>query len=444
MTVIESEGQALYPNYDQNELNKKSKYLLGYGGSILPQVITGAKGSYIYSGDKKILDFTSGQMSTLLGHGHPEITEVITQHAAHLDHLFSGMVSPPVLNLAERLCQLLPEGLDKAFFLSTGSESNEAAIKLAKHVTGKFEIVGLSMSWHGMTGVSSGVTYQDGRKNHGPGMPGNFVLPAPNGYRSIFRKADGTHDWETELDFGFGLIDSASCGSLAAVIIEPVLSSGGMVVLPEGYLKRMKSHCEKRGMLLIVDEAQTAIGRCGDMFGFASSGIVPDILCLSKTLGNGIPLSAVVTSNEIAKEAAESHYLFYTTHINDPLPCAVGNKVLEIVERDQLVPHAKEMGELFRKGLYELQSKYKQLGDIRGRGLMTGLEIVKPGTKESDPDVADLLSEKMMEYGLSANLMAVKACSGIFRIAPPITVSKEEVLEALSIIGKSFEEVLGN
>ncbi|CAI4044095.1 aspartate aminotransferase family protein SKDI_10G3600 [Saccharomyces kudriavzevii IFO 1802] len=328
-------------------------------------------------------------------------------------------------------------------FLSTGSEANEAAIKLAKVYTGKFEVVGLSLSWHGMTGVSGSTTYQDGRKNHGPTMPGNLVLPAPNAYRSIFRNKDGTYDWETEMDYGFSLIDVASVGSLAALIVEPVMSSGGMLVLPDGYMKSLHAHCKKRGMLLIVDEAQTAIGRCGAMFGFEAYDIVPDILSLSKTLGNGLPLSSVVTSDKIADKAHDERFLFYTTHVNDPLPCAVGAKVLDIVIRDDLVENSAKMGDLFRSELKKLQGKYEQIGDIRGRGLMTGIEIIKPETREADGELAGRLADKMLELGLSANLIAVPAFGGVFRIAPPITISKEEIMQGVSIFNKSFKEILG-
>ncbi|CAI6458004.1 ALI_HP2_G0013040.mRNA.1.CDS.1 [Saccharomyces cerevisiae] len=438
-----TKSSGLYEKYPQENVQKKSKHLLGYGAKFAPMVITKAKGSYMYAGERKILDFTSGQMSTLLGHGHPEICETISEHAYHLDHLFSGMLSPPVLELAEKLTGLLPKGLDRAMFLSTGSEANEAAIKLAKVYTGRFEVVGLSLSWHGMTGVSGGTTYQDGRKNHGPSMPGNLVLPAPNAYRSIFRKQDGTYDWETEMDYGFSLIDAASVGSLAAVIVEPVMSSGGMIVLPDGYLKRLQMHCKKRGMLLIVDEAQTAIGRCGAMFGFEAYDVVPDILTLSKTLGNGLPLSAVVTSDEIAQKAAEERFLFYTTHVNDPLPCAVGSKVLDIVIRDNLVENSAKMGDLFRSELKKLQTKYKQIGDIRGRGLMTGVEIIKPETGEADGELAGKLADRMMELGLSANLISVPAFGGVFRIAPPVTISKAEIMQGVTIFNRSFEEFLG-
>ena len=323
----------LYQNQDNDKLYEKaSRYLLNYGTEFNNDVITGSQGLYVYTATgHKILDWTSGQMSCLLGHGHPEIVKVIHEHAEQLDHLFSGMVSPPVISLGERLCNLLPAGLDKAFFLSTGGESNEAAIKMAKVYTGKFEIVGLGASWHGVTAQALGTQYHFGRKGQGPLMPGMLMLPPPNAYRSTWRKPDGSYDWEAELDYGWNLIDMQSCGSLAACIVECIQSSAGMHVLPPGYLKALKKHCEKRGMLLIVDEAQTGIGRCGDIMAIDHEQVVPDILTLSKTLGNGLPLSAVVTSTEIERICAERDYCFYTTHVNDPLPAAVGDKVLEIV-----------------------------------------------------------------------------------------------------------------
>lgn len=243
-------------------------------------------------------------------------------------------------------------------------------MKMAKTVTGKFEIVGLSLSWHGMTGAANAATYQAGRSGHGPMMPGSFALPAPNAYRSIFRHPDGSHDWKSEMEYAWLMVDAQSVGSLAAVIIEPVLSSRGMLVLPEGYLKELKAQCEKRGMLLIVDEAQTGIGKCGSMFAIEDMGVVPDIFCLSKTLGNGMPLSAAVTSNSINKQSLEHDFLFYTTHLNDPIPAAVGCKVLDIVVRDGLVENALKRGKQFHDGLSKLQQRYEAIGDVRSKGLV--------------------------------------------------------------------------
>lgn len=430
----------LYNNINSEEYMEKAKTLLPFGALFAAMIIVGAKGVYVYTSEgKKILDFTSGQMSCLIGHGNLEVAEVISRFAYNLDHLFSGMLSPPVIDLAYMLKSVLPEGLDRSQFLSTGGEANEAAIKLAKVYTGKHEIVGLSSSWHGMTGAASASTYHSGRKNYGPITPGNLVLPTPNAYRSIFRKKDGSYDWETELDYGWSMVDTSSIGSLAAVIIEPILSSGGMLVLPEGYLEAMKRYCEERDMLLIIDEAQTALGRCGSMFAFQDTKIVPDILTLSKTLGNGIPLASCITSNEIAETTKKKGFLFYTTHTNDPLPCAVGSKVIDVVLRDNLPERSYKLGIKFRDGLKGIMSKYKCVGDVRGKGLMVGLEIVKDhDTKEPHPELASALANKMIELGVSANLVAVKSFGNTFRIAPPLTISEEELDEGVRIMETAF------
>ncbi|KAJ5100443.1 Pyridoxal phosphate-dependent transferase major region subdomain 2 [Penicillium angulare] len=440
------ESPTLYKDLNNEELQKKSeKYLLNYGTKFNKDVICGSKGLYVYTAQgHKVLDWTSGQMSCLLGHGHPEIVSVISTHASHLDHLFSGMISPPVINLAERLCNLLPPGLDKAFFLSTGGESNEAAIKMAKVYTGKFEIVGLGASWHGVTGQALGAQYHFGRKGQGPLMPGALMLPAPNGYRSVFRKKDGSYDWKAEMEYGWSMIDMQSCGSLAACIVECIQSSAGMHVLPSGYLSELKKQCEKRGMLLIVDEAQTGVGRCGDIMAIAHEGVTPDILTLSKTLGNGLPLSAVVTSTEIENVCVERDYCFYTTHVNDPLPAAVGDKVLEIVERDGLVGNSQAMGKILHAGLGKLKDKFACIGDVRGRGLMAGVEIVgSRETKVPDLNLAKRIADQAYELGLWANLSSHSSFGGVFRIAPPITITEEELLHGLRILEIAFETTPG-
>lgn len=440
-----------YEDIDEQKLKEDAEScLLHYGTEFHKDIIVSAHGHSIYTASgHRMLDWTSGQMSCLIGHGHPEIVSVIASHAQHLSHLFSGMLSPPVISLAKRLTSLTPPGLDKAFFLSTGGESNEAAIRLAKMYTGKFEIVGLAASWHGMTGGSLGAQYHSGRGGYGPNMPGNFALPCPNGYRSNFRNGDGSYDWETELDYGFAMVDRQSCGSLAAVILEPILSSGGMVELPAGYLYAVKKHCERRGMLLIVDEAQTGIGRAGDMFAFMhheeDRGVVPDVLTLSKTLGNGVPLSAVVTSDEIAAYCKENGFLFYTTHVNDPLPAAVGDTVLEIVVRDNLVQRSKTLGYRLQAGLKKLQSRYGCIGDVRGRGLMAGLEIVENReTKVPALELGNAIASKMVEYGVWAQLATLKSFGGVFRIAPPITTSEEELDDGLRILEKAFASTPGS
>ena len=198
-------------------------------------------------------------------------------------------------------------------------------------------------------------------------------------------------------------------------------------------------------MLLIIDEAQTGIGRCGDMFAFEHEGVVPDVLTLSKTLGNGIPLSAMITSNAIAKTCQERGFLFYTTHVNDPLPAAVGLKVLEVVLRDDLVSRSKSAGLRLHSALRTLQSRYGCIGDVRGRGLMAGIEIVGDRrTKQPAPELGNKLSKRMNELGLLANLASTSSFEGIFRVAPPITITNEQLQLGLEIMEEAFKTTPGS
>src|ERR1700760_1099681 len=367
------------PTVDQRFWQRARRHMLGYGGDFVPFVPARAEGSFLYdAGGRRVLDFTSGQMSAILGHSHPEIVATVRDQVGTLDHLFSSMLSEPVVALAERLAGLVPD-LPRAMLLSTGGESNEAAIRLAKVVTGKWEVAGFAQSWHGMTGGAAAATYKSGRRGTGPLMPGNFAIPAPNAYRPRFAGVG----WREELDDAFEWLDRMCTGNLAAFIAEPILSSGGIIDLPPGYLNALAEHCRARGMLLILDEAQTGVGRTGLMFAFERDGVVPDILTLSKTLGAGLPLSAVMTSDAIATEAQRREFLFYTTHVNDPLPAAVGLKVLEIVQRDGLAGRARGMGARLAAGLRGLQQRYECIGDVRGRGLLRGLEFRAYGSRDA-------------------------------------------------------------
>ncbi|KAI1084721.1 pyridoxal phosphate-dependent transferase [Whalleya microplaca] len=423
---------------------KAEQYLIPTGIPPSPVIITRAKGTKLYDDEnKQILDFTSGQMSSLLGHSHPEIVEVSRKYVGELDHLLSNMITKPVVDLAERLANHLPPPLEKSFFLNTGSESTEAAIKMAKLYTGKFEIVAFAASYHGLTSGAGSATYSAGRKNAGPAMPGQLAFPAPYAYRSPFRKPDGSYDWETELDFAWSMIDRQSVGSLAAFIMEPILSTGGVLDLPAGYLQRLSAECKKRGMLLIMDEAQTGVGRTGKMFAFEHHGVVPDILALSKTLGCGLPLASVSTTAEIARGCKEAGFLWITTHLNDPLTAAIGNKVLEIVERDDICGRAVERGAQLREGLLKLQQKYWCIGDVRGRGLLQGIEIISNAeTKAPGPDLGQAVSDRAMACGLSCNVVNLPGMGGVFRLAPPVTVSAEEIEEGLHILDDAFHYVL--
>lgn len=420
------------------------EHLVRYGGSFVPAVIERAEGSFVYDGaGRAILDFTSGQMSAILGHCNPEIVQTVTSYAANLDHLFSGMLSAPVLDLATALADSTPAPLQKSLLLTTGAESNEAALKMAKLYTGGYEIVSFSRSWHGMTSGAAAATYSAGRHGYGPTAPGNLAIPAPNAYRTRFMR-DGQHDWQGELDDAFELVDRQSTGALAACLVEPILSSGGLIELPPGYLRALKRKCTERGMLLILDEAQTGLGRTGTMYAFERDGVVPDLLTLSKTLGAGLPLAAVVTSAEIEQRCHERGFLFYTTHVSDPLPAAVGHKVMQIIARDHLVEQARNRGDQLRDGLLELQRRHECIGDVRGRGLMQGIELVTDRAAKTPADeLGRTVTDLCLQLGLHMNIVQLPGMGGVFRMAPPLTVSSAEIDLGLSILDEALVKAAG-
>lgn len=426
-------------NADEQTAIKADRYLLRYmgvGGDFIPFVPERAEGSWLYdSSGRRVLDFTSGQMSSVLGHAHPELVETVHSAAGRLDHLFSMMLSRPVVDLAAALAELVPE-LPRSMFLSTGGESVEAAIRLAKVVTGKWEVVGFAQSYHGSTGAAASATYSIGRRGHGPLMPGAFAIPAPNAFRPRFPGVT----WQQELDDSFELLDRQSTGNLAAFIAEPILSTGGVIDLPIGYLAALKTHCERRGMLLIVDEAQTSLGRSGEMFAFERDNVVPDILLLSKTLGAGMAMSSVSTSDAIAQIAHSRGFTFVTTHVNDPLPAAVALKVIEIIQRDSLVERAGALGNRLKKGLQNLMQHHECIGDVRGRGLLLGMEFL-PYAGHNGTAISQKVTEVALELGLSANITGAYT-SGVMRFAPPITSTEEEIDFGLSTLDAAITRVV--
>lgn len=420
------------------------RHLVRYGASFTPRIIERAAGAHVHdSTGAAILDFTSGQMSSILGHSHPDVVRTVTESVSTLDHLYSGMLSRPVVELARRLTATLPESLGKVLLLTTGAESNEAAIKMAKLATGRFEIVSFDRSWHGMTSGAASATFSAGRHGYGPPMPGNLTLPTPNAYRSPFRNPDGSYDWESELEYGFASVDQQSAGSLAACLVEPILSSGGIIEPPVGYLRRLQEMCTERGMLLILDEAQTGLGRTGDMYAFERDGVVSDILTLSKTLGAGLPVAAVVTTEEVERLCHERGFLFFTTHVSDPLAASVALTVLDVIERDGLVERAALVGKVLEERLLDLMDRYEVVGDVRGRGLLRGLELVTDkASKAPADDLGRAVTSACLERGLHVNIVQLPGMGGVFRIAPPLTIGEDDLHRGADVLDAAISDVL--
>jgi 2,2-dialkylglycine decarboxylase (pyruvate) len=421
----------------------RERYLIRYAGGFAPFVASRAEGAWVETTDgRRVLDFTSGQICSTLGHNHPRIGAAVRGALEEVVHLNSWMLSEPVLALAERLASLFPDGLDKVILLNTGSEANEVALKLAKMHTGRFEVVGLARSFHGLLAGISSVNFSMAHAGYGPLLPGAFVLPAPYAYRCPIRHCDGACDC-TCLEAGFELVDQQSVGSLCAVIAEPVLSAGGIIVPPDGYFRRLRELCDARGMLLVLDEAQTGFGRLGTMFGFEHDGIVPHFVAVSKTLGGGIPLAATITTSEIEEDCVDKGFLHVTSHVSDPLPSAAGLAVLDVIDEERLVARARERGEYLLARLHELQAANEQIGDVRGRGLLVGLELVEDRESRRPADaLGAAVTAECLRRGLSMNIVRAGTSANCFRMAPPLTITEDEIDLAVEMLDSSLDAVL--
>lgn len=423
------------------EVEEAQETLIRYCGEFSPFIAEKAFGSYIYNkkGDA-ILDFTSGQMCSVFGHNHPKFVEILEKSGDKAIHLLSSILSPPVIDLAKKLTSKLPDSLSKCIFLNTGSESNEVAIRMAKLVTGGFEIIGFSGSWHGMTAGAQSYTYSKTRKGYGPAMSGSLMIPAPYEYRCPIAHCKGSCD-HTCLEVGMKMADQQSVGEYAALIAEPLLSAAGMIELKPDYIKRLKELCDERGLLLIFDEAQTALGRLGTTFAFEQYDVVPDFLTLSKTLGGGLPLAAMVTTTEIEEECHKRGFVYVTSHVSDPFCASFGSAAFEILDEQQLAKNALEKGKYLKQQLLQLHEKYECIGDVRGSGLLLGVEIVKDReTKIPDDDLGQKICSRCLELGLNMNIVRMKGYGSVFRIAPPLTISKKEIDLGIAILDEAIQD----
>ena len=403
-----------------------------FGSDYAFPVIASARGATITDVDgKSYLDFSSGQMCATIGHNHPRIADAIRGAADRVAHIYSAMVSPEVITLARRVVELLPAPLRKVLFFSTGGESTEAAIRMAKKATGKWEIVALADSFHGSTGIALSSTFMPQRRGgQGPMMPGTHAIFAPNCYRCPLGETFPSCEFACAR-VGFQMVDGTSVGALAGLIAEPIQSAAGIVEPPPGYFQVLRDLCRERDMLFIVDEAQTGFGRLGDMWGFDRDGATPDIVAVSKTLGGGLPLAGTITTADIEQRAHDAGFWFYTSHLNEPLPTAVGLAVLDVIAEEKLVDAAREKGAYLKDGLLALKDRHEIIGDVRGRGLLLGVDFVEDReTKKPAVARAQAITRHCLEHGVFIGSLK----GHIWRVAPPMTITRDEIDRALGVV----------
>jgi 2,2-dialkylglycine decarboxylase (pyruvate) len=421
------------------------EFLVRYGGDAFPNLFRSARGTIVRDSDgREYLDFTSGQMCATIGHNHPAIVAAVHRAGEKAFHFFSGMIPEVVAELAQTLAHdWLPGDIKKTIFINTGSEATEVALRMAKMHTDGYEVLALGGSWHGITGGASSVSMASDRKGYGVPAPGVFVIPEPNAYRPYIPGATEEDSALATLDIALKMFDMQSAGRGAAIIVEPVISAGGVLVPPKSFMQALRHAADDRGMLLIFDEAQTAFGRIGTRTGSEYFDVVPDIMTMSKTLGGGLPLAAVATTAKIEEDLHEKHFTFYTSHVSDPLTAEVGLAVLKVIAEEHLVARANEMGAYLRRRLEELQQRYEVIGDVRGLGLLLGVELVRDRASRAPAHaLGALTTQKCFQKGLSMNIRRRPERGSVWRIAPPLTVSHDEIDRAAAILDEALRESL--
>jgi 2,2-dialkylglycine decarboxylase (pyruvate) len=384
---------------------------------------------------KEYLDFNSGQMCSALGHNHPRIVAAVAEALKTLIHANSTYYNVQEIALAERLASTLPPPLKKSFFALSGSDSNEAALGMAKKATGRFEVASPHVSFHGLSDTPRAVTYAGWRAGLAPGAPGSYAMLAPYCFRCPVRHTFPECDIAC-LDASFELLDAQATPGLAAIITEPLFSAGGVIEPPPGWLGRVAADARARGALFVLDEAQTGLAKLGTMWAFEQEGVVPDIVTISKHFGGGISISAVVTSEEIEERAIAGGFSYAHSHSNDPLACAAALATLEAIEEERLAERALEIGSQLRASLEELRARHDAIGDIRGRGILQGIELVRP-----DGSPATELGEPIRRACLREGLLfSVRRGGSVVRFVPPFSTTAEQVDRAAEILDVALTE----
>jgi 2,2-dialkylglycine decarboxylase (pyruvate) len=400
-------------------------------------IFVSASGSTVTAlGGKEYLDFNSGQMCSALGHNHPTIVAAIKQAADTMIHAHSSYYNVKEIELATRLGRIMPRPLQKSLFGESGSDANEMAMMIARKYTGGYEIASPHVSFHGLSDATRSVTFAGWHAGHGHLPGGTHAIVAPYCYRCPLAQTFPKCEFAC-LKTSFELLDAQSTGRPAAVITEPLFSAGGVIEPPPGWLKRLKELCAERGMLLIVDEEQTGLGKLGQMFGFESEGVVPDIVTVAKHLGGGVGVSAVTTTAAIEEKVVESGYSATHSHSNDPLICAAGVASLDVIEQEDVPAKARAIGRHMRERLDALQQRYEMIGDIRGRGQLTGVELVRSRhTKEPATEEGRRIGKLCFEQGL---IFSLRRNGSVLRFVPPATTTPGQIDHAMDVLGEAIE-----
>ena len=401
-----------------------------------PFVMSHGRGTEAWDVDgNRFLDFAAGIAVCATGHAHPAVVAAVREAAGKFLHISSDYWHEGMTARAERIAALAPMGEPVMSFLcQSGTESIEGALKLARYVTGRQRIIAFLGAFHGRTMGSLALTSSKYTQQAGfaPVMPGVTHVPYPNTYRPLFA---GSDQGKAVLDYIRMLFErNLPATEVAAIVVEPIQGEGGYLVPPDGFLAGLRQICDEHGIFLVFDEVQSGVGRSGRMFACEQSGVRPDIMTLAKGLGSGLPIGAIVAKRRIMQQWKKGAH--GNTFGGNPLCCAAANTTLDLV-RDQYAANAAKVGAHFMARLKELAKSYPCIGDVRGRGLMLGIELIKP-----DGSPARALCDAMLQRGYHNGLLLLSCGVSTLRFMPPLCVTEAEVDEAIVILRKSLDEAL--
>lgn len=399
-----------------------------------PMVFRKGSMQYLWDVDgKKYIDLLGMNVCISVGHSHPTVVKAAMEQAQELTHCTTMFYHPVPAHFAEELAATMPAGEEwVVHFTNSGSEAIDLAMVMARTFTGNMDLLALRTAYHGPTSAAQSVTGIAAFRH--PGMPGNVAFVAePNQYRGVHGATVDPYLDEIEQ-----AIATSTTGRVAGILVESVQGYGGIIEMPKGYMSGAAERVRAAGGLYIADEVQSGFGRTGDhMWGFEQDGVVPDIVVMAKGIGNGFPLGAVVARKAIGDVMADK-FMFHTYGAN-PTSCAAGRAVLQVIREERTQENARKVGAVLLERLKDLQQRHKAIGDVRGRGLMLAIEMVKDRkTKEPDAGITAAVFEKCRDQGLILSKSGPHR--SVLRMVPPMCLSLDDVDQVADGLDRAFTE----
>ena len=413
-----------------------TKYFKGLSGQVklFPVAFESAKGCMMRDVDgNEFIDFSSGIYVTTLGHCHPKISEAIAKHASQLMNAHD-FTTPIKTALVEKLAEVLPGDLNGFQFYDSGTTAVEAGLRVLRAATGKNEMISCFYDYHGKTygGVSLGhirsPVYGAVR------APGAHMVPRPDTYRPVWAKEDGTIDTDKYITFYDEYINKGTVGNVAGFVLEPIQGWGGSIMPPDDFFPKLRQYCDDKGLLMMIDEVLCSWGRTGKWLCMEHWDVVPDIVTIGKGFGNGFPVTCVAVRDQY-KESFES-ISASSSYGGNPMACAAALASTEVIEEENLLEHATFLGEVALKRMKRMKAEHKIIGDVRAKGCLMGIELVKDRTtKEPFDQAGAMVYQKAFSKGL-----AWIPAGHILRMSPPIVMDELTLLKGLDMIDEAIGE----